>query len=592
MKAILINRNLSQNELQEIAKFSDVELFSTIGKIKEIAVKDFSLLPDEKNNLNLKIFKDLQKVAEKKIENKTVLEHLQIEETNIWFYHKFRIYFELCRLCELQKLIEKLEKDFEEITVYSNSKLIENFDFKQKISFHYPSQKNKINYRSLFNYGLFVFLRLCLSFFQQSKGIQKSIVISMPHTYAPVLQKKNLKSKTEDPMLGYIIQNAKQKVKILNEVVFPKPKDKKTFKIKKIHLNNFNNKIFVEKILLLGFLNSLIRKKMKSSETKLLKAYEKFQKTEKNSFEKIVLKQIKSFHSASKMYLFRFFSYQKFFEKNKIPSILSVSENSSYIRSIMDAAKTQNVKRFGLQHGAITNISPDYNFSDYEKRFQPFVDQTLLFGSYYKTILEQGNHSSESLKIIGQQRTDIIPKLLKNHDLKLKRNKIQILYATQPMPDYDFRKRANQMVFEICKQFEKDLELIIKPHPSEKDRTYFDQFGESTGLKNYKVEQNKDLYLLLAECDVLITAYSTVGAEVIYFNKPLITLDFYKTDLAGYYKNQVAHRVVEQQDLEKFINLLIQNKLEINQEKYEFFIKNYAYSIDGKVSERCLEEFL
>ena len=96
------------------------------------------------------------------------------------------------------------------------------------------------------------------------------------------------------------------------------------------------------------------------------------------------------------------------------------------------------------------------------------------------------------------------------------------------------------------------------------------------------------MYFLLSVCDVLITCFSTVASEAIYFYKPLIILDHLKQDLLNYYKEGVAFQATDSNEIKEYINKILTGELTINQKAYQNFINKYAYKIDGKVSERCL----
>ena len=87
---------------------------------------------------------------------------------------------------------------------------------------------------------------------------------------------------------------------------------------------------------------------------------------------------------------------------------------------------------------------------------------------------------------------------------------------------------------------------------------------------------------------MLITYFSTVGTEAVYFYKPLIILDHLKQDIQNYHKENVAFQATNSNELKNYINKILSDDLKINVKAYQNFINKYAYKIDGKVSERCL----
>ena len=84
-----------------------------------------------------------------------------------------------------------------------------------------------------------------------------------------------------------------------------------------------------------------------------------------------------------------------------------------------------------------------------------------------------------------------------------------------------------------------DAHLVIKLHPAEfNDFDYYHDLARKSGCSNYQIVLQVDLYLLISLSDIVITCFSTVGAETVYFNKPLIILDHLKQDIQGYYKGR------------------------------------------------------
>ena len=88
---------------------------------------------------------------------------------------------------------------------------------------------------------------------------------------------------------------------------------------------------------------------------------------------------------------------------------------------------------------------------------------------------------------------------------------------------------------------------------------------------------------------MLITCFSTVGTETVYFHKPLVILDHLKQDIMGYAAEGVAFHATDSLSLTNILSGIFNGTLKIDWEKYDSFIQKYAYRIDGKVAERCIE---
>jgi hypothetical protein len=88
---------------------------------------------------------------------------------------------------------------------------------------------------------------------------------------------------------------------------------------------------------------------------------------------------------------------------------------------------------------------------------------------------------------------------------------------------------------------------------------------------------------------VLITCFSTVGTETIYFYKPLIILDHLKQDILGYIAEGVAFQATDSDSLAAILSGIFRGALRVDRVKYDSFIQKYAYRIDGKVAQRCID---
>jgi CDP-glycerol glycerophosphotransferase (TagB/SpsB family) len=151
------------------------------------------------------------------------------------------------------------------------------------------------------------------------------------------------------------------------------------------------------------------------------------------------------------------------------------------------------------------------------------------------------------------------------------------------------RYRAASDVFKAARKLP-NTQLVVKLHPREfADSGYYSAIAAEVGCTNYTIDKTSDLYHLIASCDVLITCFSTVGTETVYFHKPLIILDHLKQDIAGYAAEGVAFQATDADSLASILSGIFRGTLRADRTKYDSFIRKYAYRIDGKVAERCIE---
>jgi len=132
--------------------------------------------------------------------------------------------------------------------------------------------------------------------------------------------------------------------------------------------------------------------------------------------------------------------------------------------------------------------------------------------------------------------------------------------------------------------------IVLKTHPAElSDTKYYHSIAKQAHCKNYVIDPETDLYLLLASVDIVLTCFSTVGAEAVYFNKPLVIIDHLKQDIQKYYQEGVAFQASDRESIHKIVEELLSGRLKINASAYSRFIENYVFRIDGKVCDRICE---
>ena len=279
------------------------------------------------------------------------------------------------------------------------------------------------------------------------------------------------------------------------------------------------------------------------------------------------------FNQKMSYYIFyiRYRAFYNFFNTSKIESVILVDENSPQQRAIQYAAKAHHLKTYAIQHGAIYALHPAYMYGKYQSK--PLLpDLTFTWGDYYANLLiNEGGYIEKQVQTTGR-----IPEInTKNtsHEI-LQTTKEIVLYATQPQPDENMRKKELMDVFSSIKALGNRYQLVLRPHPSEKDDAYFNSIGESLNFRDFCIDRKSDLKTHFEKCAILITSYSTVGAEFIPYYKPLLVLDYLKTDLVNYIKQGVGIPIYNQNDLVKTLN---QPVLNINKTAYQVFENNYFY---------------
>ncbi len=575
MEIIIINRPIDNSEEDDIfrkisSKESEIILFSNVSlpeKLTGFSKGAIELSSDEKREINYQLFDQILKFGEIKIDETAIADLLMVEKASIWHYHKFRTYFHIRNLTYEIRLIENLTKEYQQITYYGESDSLKHYPFSfPGLTIHAMGNKKlKTNYRTLFLYSLFFVTRTLIAYLK-IKNLKRVKHIVIDHSIKQTcLNLKTLKPEPGNYNLAYLFEKLDDDFIILEDVDIPKFHKGSEFRIHSDSFRSGRNKFFGEFILFGGLKSSGVRKQVKFFSSALYQQYDIIESRLTNPFDLIILNHLRSLHSSSKLFLFKYFAYKKFFSKHQFSTISTIDENSPRIKSILDAAKSNAIKTIGIQHGTIHDLHPAYMFTHQDRERKTVPDFTLVWGERWKELLAtKGNYNPDSLIITGQIRTDIIP-VLKNRKINdvisIPENTRVILFASQPQQDPALREKSALDVFGAMKSVP-DAHLIVKLHPAEKnDVNYYVELAKKAGCTNYQIIREIDLYLMLSLSDIVITCFSTVGAETVYFDKPLIILDHLKQDIQGYLKEGIAFQATNREELKNYIEKLLSRSI-------------------------------
>ncbi len=601
MTAVIIKRQLFKEEINEILKLSAgdklLKLYTTVSipeSLKGLTIYN----PELDEPLKGKIYHDLLKktidFGDKIIGGKSVSNWLTIDNASIWNYHKYSIYFSIRNLFITVDEINDILKSFDNVILFTDDSRLGNLirvKSNQKFDIRYRRIKLKKDFLSIINYTIFVKLRFIQNLFVPIKDARHMILdVVIPNTYLDIPGLNPVKG---NHIIGYMLKKADNEFILNSESEIPKFTKKRKFRLGQIVSNKLYNikTIHSEGILFKRIFSVSLIRKIINRNRYLKNIYLTEFGTPEDEIDFFFIELIKKFHYNSLFFLFKYYAYKSFFKKYKIKTISTTDENSGVIKSVLDAAKSENVITVGIQHGNIYELHAAYMYSRNDQERNIMTDYTLVWGKFYKSLLaEKGNYKSDSLIINGHIRSDVVPHIINKEQTiqSLSQDNPIIVFASQPQRDDSLRRRAARDVFTAAKKLE-NVTLIVKLHPAEKnDKNYYTEIASEAGCSNYKILLDEDLYLLIASCKALVTCFSTVGTETAYFYKPLIILDHLKLDIQGYKKEGIAYQVTNSNELYSFLKDILEGKFSINKNAYDKLISKYAYKIDGKSSDRCL----
>lgn len=271
-------------------------------------------------------------------------------------------------------------------------------------------------------------------------------------------------------------------------------------------------------------------------------------------------------------------------KKLKIDTVIACDE-ADRARCIIWAANEKKINTYALQHGIITEASTSYMIPTQEKGYVP--NKTFLWGKVYKEVLISNTsvYNNENLVVVGQPRTDYLVKKIACEKEVKNTDKIKILYATQYV--WDLTKNATEIFINAIKDIE-DVDVIIKLHPVDKYEEFYKKIVEKHKIKNVKITKNMDIYEAIIWCDLIVSIHSTVVLEGAILNKPSICILLEKYhDQGNFVKEGLSKGAKNEIELKELIT-----KGQYRNDNLQEYVEKSFYKIDGKVSERILENIV
>lgn len=283
------------------------------------------------------------------------------------------------------------------------------------------------------------------------------------------------------------------------------------------------------------------------------------------------------------------------FSEIKIKSLIIATDGLLFGNTVTATSKKYLIPSFFIPP-SIINKSPlfvDYYHSDY----------ICLNGEQHLESLKYAGYSDERLVLTGNPKYDFFSSLSikkskgyleKNHHIDSSKRLI-VIGMSRWHEDDD--KWMSDFI-EFCNL--NKWEIVIKIHPMYKYMLQKESEEKINNIKNrcknlkYFITYDIDLYTLLSAADLVITEYSTVGAEAILLDKPVITVNFNKEsheheqsyseygaalDFETY--SQMEEAVKEMIDGEKYLDQLKKGRKKV--------AYRYNYHNDGKATERIYD---
>lgn len=606
---VLILRDLTQEETNYLNSIgfdyqSDNKVELSMKKSNNIKLIDL-------DNLYTKSYEDayeqILRFGELKLNNGNELaKHLQdTDGKSLWYYIRIMALYKYRKKIyefRLQNQLKKIKESYKEVLVYHSSSSLQ-----EKLIEHGIRSSKRINKEKKFiflnslRYMIAYIIRVLVGFTQLKNlfRAKRIILLSNADVIQKVIRKSDFKEIKGDHIGEYLQEEIQGEKDFLNISEFFPPNLKSNNKLtfgSEVLFSRFRNTLNLEIILFLQFFNPWFYWRAIKAIFNVRKMFASLSLTDHVlEEEKFIIPVLYTFKRLCFLLVVRKVALMWLFKIKKIEKVGGINEHDPRVKSILETAQQFNVKTYGIQHGVIHSRHIHYCFTAADKKYEPYPDMTFLWGSQWKkTLIEDSIYDEFNIEIVGQIRSDIIEQLnqIPKSNLigSLDSNRKIILYPSQPLysGDEGMRRQLATDFLKLTLKFS-EIQFVIKPHPKELDcETFIDEIAKSIGTSNYQVLRG-DLYKILAASDLVIVYNSTVGAEAIYFNKPLLVMDYSKNDFSGFITSGVGIRVEDYLSLEEKVHAFQEGKLITDKTATERFISERAFAIDGRVSKRIID---
>jgi UDP-N-acetylglucosamine 2-epimerase len=199
----------------------------------------------------------------------------------------------------------------------------------------------------------------------------------------------------------------------------------------------------------------------------------------------------------------------------------------------------------------------------------------------------------EKIVIVGSPRMDKWIKMRQQRAPDLPdRSKCKILFTSLILSTIKFgtddEDRHVMGILDALAEKDPSLDIIVRPHPSEKTASYRRLFSEMN-IKRLRIDRESSLQKVLLECDLILTYVSTVAVEGMILGKPVICLPIEKSQTPIFSVEGAAVFLEELEKLQYWINALLHDDDIIREYKAKRreFLEKHVGILDGKSSHRA-----
>ncbi len=287
------------------------------------------------------------------------------------------------------------------------------------------------------------------------------------------------------------------------------------------------------------------------------------------------------------------------------PSVVVMHDEYGALQlSLISASRVRGIPTLSLQHGLISEEQISYVHDSEHisgKKSQllfPIPDRMCVWSEFSgQKLIDIAKFPPSVPVVTGDPKSDFLPQAMKgfNRSEILQRHGIPevgkiVLFATENLPSQEEKSLVIKSVFSAVKDLS-GCHLIIKMHPIETDIPLYERSAAESGLKNFSILTDANLYELLYASDVVVLSYSTVAAEAMRMGRPVISLNLMGLhDNVTFVRNGMALVVNRAGDLLPMIQKCLEKTPPIHEivVKAKGFADEHLGVADGMASDRIV----
>ncbi|EEK70315.1 spore coat protein [Bacillus mycoides] len=267
------------------------------------------------------------------------------------------------------------------------------------------------------------------------------------------------------------------------------------------------------------------------------------------------------------------------FKEQVISGVIVGTTEDIASRALTFLSKSEGIPSYCLQHGAIMGE---------EAYFPVFATKQVVYGRYERDWYLQKGVSESQIEIIGHPRyDDIFDRVYMDKKNLFKQLKIDpstkvVFIATQPFKTSFYIELTEKLVKD------KNITVIIKPHPWEKGRNLVGEYVRLSNVyPNVKYITNEvNMYDVILHANLVVISNSTVGLEAMLLDIPVVVYKSLLEDRDYKYYDKldwlVNHSIEDMvSTIEKVLNDSLQSSL-AKELRQQFISENYPQEVSTK----------